>query len=433
MIMHVYKTTNHAYYSDSDYLQYTTTEYSHTVEIVDHKYIYADILICIGIALIYAASRMFRYRRFYKSRIFAIISALLKSFTNMVILCKYNKSKLRYQVSKSDNATKVSSHTTGNNKSRKSNGKIAKRERGPISTQNSASSRMPKSLNHKMPNNKASIICDKEDNVNITDEPQTDIVVEINTDKKPKLDNSDGSAQLDKSPKSDTGEDELNMINLSAELFIDTTAIHPIKDANGMSQEITINTPATTQMDTIPIAISNNTYIAGITNPNMNRNLANIYILLLNQDKYYIGRSYIPQNRIDQHRVGKYNAAKWVKLWGFNRVINILPEQNMFEEDYLTKIYMHKYGIEHVRGGTYFSPRLMPNQLELLQKEFDSALHRCFKCGDLFTRHHKCDYASKLIYCYYCLDQGHRMKYCPKLLQMLQSKSPNNMQNHATK
>lgn len=145
------------------------------------------------------------------------------------------------------------------------------------------------------------------------------------------------------------------------------------------------------------------------------RNLANIYILELNGGKYYIGRSYIPQNRIDQHRGGELHSAKWVTQWGFKGVLTVFPERNIFEEDYYTKLFMHKYGIEHVRGGTYFTSSLTPTQIAILQKEFDSALHRCFKCGDLFTRRHRCNFATANTYCYYCMGFGHRMKYCPKL------------------
>jgi hypothetical protein len=62
-----------------------------------------------------------------------------------------------------------------------------------------------------------------------------------------------------------------------------------------------------------------------------------------------------------------------------------------FEEDRYTKEYMHKHGIDKVRGGTYCSMKLTSEQIQSLQKEIYGATDCCFKCGSKGHFAQKCD------------------------------------------
>ena len=195
--------------------------------------------------------------------------------------------------------------------------------------------------------------------------------------------------------------------------YLDTVGSGPIIEKERSSIEL-----AATPTEFIQIVQQEtlNTY-------NMLRQLSKIYILQLNNNKYYIGRSFNPEQRIAQHQSGTWKAARWVNLWGVKNVIDIIPESDVLAEDILTKGYMMQHGIQHVRGGTYFSPKLLEWQLKALQMEFDSAMGKCFKCGYYLNRYHKCpshnDYMQRnkngVVMCYYCREEGHRMMNCPHM------------------
>ncbi len=136
--------------------------------------------------------------------------------------------------------------------------------------------------------------------------------------------------------------------------------------------------------------------------------MTSIYILALKQGKYYVGKSAHPVFRIQQHIRGE--GSLWTKIWGFKSVIEVTPDTTIFKEDTTTKEWMLKRGICNVRGGSFSSPLLSLSQVSLLQKEFDTALHTCFKCGAPFLRGHICERLTQ--YCYYCTRLGHRIETC---------------------
>ncbi len=169
----------------------------------------------------------------------------------------------------------------------------------------------------------------------------------------------------------------------------------------------------------------------------MTSNCQKIYVLRLNCNKFYIGRSTNLHVRFIDHMENR--GAQWVKLWKCQALIDVSKELSIFDEDHITKKYMFKYGIRNVRGGTYFNPCLTILQLETLRYEFDTATHRCFKCGLALHRNHRCAPSLCNLYrpqismdfhhtqyknynidrilpkCYYCTMYGHRMHNCPSI------------------
>lgn len=105
----------------------------------------------------------------------------------------------------------------------------------------------------------------------------------------------------------------------------------------------------------------------------------NIYILRLEQGKYYIGKSENPMKRFQQHLDG--NGSSWTKKYKPLSVIRIISNASNFDEDKYTKEYMAKYGIENVRGGSYVEVDLDDFQIETLKREIWSAQNKCSRCG----------------------------------------------------
>ena len=107
--------------------------------------------------------------------------------------------------------------------------------------------------------------------------------------------------------------------------------------------------------------------------------MTNIYILKLQNGKYYIGKTDNIEQRKQQHING--TASNWTKKYPPISVEQIIPNASDFDEDKYTKEYMSKYGIDNVRGGTYVTEELDEVQQYTLQKEIWGAKNLCTQCG----------------------------------------------------
>lgn len=115
--------------------------------------------------------------------------------------------------------------------------------------------------------------------------------------------------------------------------------------------------------------------------------MVTIYILELENKKYYVGRSKKKtdagiQSRIKQHFNQGQLAAAWCKKYKPTKIIEIKKNQTVYDENKWTKIYMQYYGIENVRGGDYVRVKLPKGDIEKLQRELDGANDRCHRCGE---------------------------------------------------
>ena len=104
-----------------------------------------------------------------------------------------------------------------------------------------------------------------------------------------------------------------------------------------------------------------------------------IYILQLEDNKFYIGKTENPQFRLNNHF--NYNGSAWTKKYKPLKVLKIIPDCDNFDEDRYTKEYMYKKGINNVRGGTYCKIKLDNDEIELLKKEINGANDCCYICG----------------------------------------------------
>lgn len=112
----------------------------------------------------------------------------------------------------------------------------------------------------------------------------------------------------------------------------------------------------------------------------MKINSFNLYVLKLIKDKYYVGITYRDLSiRFSQHQQGI--GASWTKLYKPISIIETLKTSNKFDEDKWTKMYMNKYGIENVRGGSYVKINLEKFQIKALKIELCTANNLCFKCN----------------------------------------------------
>ena len=104
-----------------------------------------------------------------------------------------------------------------------------------------------------------------------------------------------------------------------------------------------------------------------------------IYMLQLEKGKYYIGKTNNPQFRLETHF--NSNGSEWTKIYKPLKVLEIKPNCDDYDEDKYTRIYMDKYGINNVRGGSFVSVKLSKTQKDILHQMSNGTNDKCFICG----------------------------------------------------
>lgn len=122
-------------------------------------------------------------------------------------------------------------------------------------------------------------------------------------------------------------------------------------------------------------------FVQGLTNPETlsdEEYTKYIYILQLENNKYYIGKTTNPDVRIDNHFSN--NGAAWTKKYKPIKVHKIIPGDD-FDEDKYTLKYMSDYGIDNVRGGSYCEINLNTDKINQINHMIKSCKDLCFHCG----------------------------------------------------
>jgi hypothetical protein len=104
-----------------------------------------------------------------------------------------------------------------------------------------------------------------------------------------------------------------------------------------------------------------------------------IYVLKLTEGKYYIGKTNNPEFRLNKHFDN--NGSAWTKLYNPINVVEVIPNCDDYDEDKYTKIYMDKYGIENVRGGSFVTIKLDSNTINILNQMSNGTNNKCFFCS----------------------------------------------------
>jgi hypothetical protein len=104
-----------------------------------------------------------------------------------------------------------------------------------------------------------------------------------------------------------------------------------------------------------------------------------IYILQLQDDKYYVGKTINPSFRLDSHF--NSNGSAWTKLYKPIKIVELIPNCDDYDEDKYTRMFMDKYGIDNVRGGSFVSVELDQSTINHLRQMNNGTNDKCFKCG----------------------------------------------------
>lgn len=114
---------------------------------------------------------------------------------------------------------------------------------------------------------------------------------------------------------------------------------------------------------------------------NKKKVVPDVYVLLLEGDKYYVGESIDVSNRIRSHRRG--NGSAWTKK---HKVVSVLEpitkKQESFWELKETLERFKLHGIENVRGSMFTSPFGLSKSDKYMAGQLYCELNSlCRKCG----------------------------------------------------
>jgi len=121
-----------------------------------------------------------------------------------------------------------------------------------------------------------------------------------------------------------------------------------------------------------------------------------VYVLELADHCWYVGKTNDVQRRFQQHLAG--NGSAWTRKHRPLSISATYHNASPFDEDKVTKEYMARYGIHHVRvghrassrhtpptalfgGGVYVQINLPDEQKRSIEREIAGATDRCFICG----------------------------------------------------
>ena len=107
--------------------------------------------------------------------------------------------------------------------------------------------------------------------------------------------------------------------------------------------------------------------------------MVNIYILQLEDNKYYIGKTTQPEIRLDSHF--NSNGSSWTKKYKPIKVIGLIPDCDNYDEDKYTIKYMEKHGINNVRGGSFCEFNLSEENITTIKRMINGVSDNCYMCG----------------------------------------------------
>ncbi len=104
-----------------------------------------------------------------------------------------------------------------------------------------------------------------------------------------------------------------------------------------------------------------------------------IYILQLEEGKFYVGKTKNPDFRLEKHFSS--SGSVWTKKYKPISVLEIIPNCDNYDEDKNTIKYMEKYGINNVRGGSFCEIKLSDNNIITLNQMIKGVTDKCYICG----------------------------------------------------
>jgi hypothetical protein len=105
-----------------------------------------------------------------------------------------------------------------------------------------------------------------------------------------------------------------------------------------------------------------------------------IYVIMCQQEKYYVGKTTNFARRYQEHKNGTGSA--WTLKYPPIDVVEVVTNIDKYDEDKYVWKYMEKYGIDNVRGGSYSQINLSESLIACATRHINGAGDLCFGCGN---------------------------------------------------
>jgi hypothetical protein len=117
--------------------------------------------------------------------------------------------------------------------------------------------------------------------------------------------------------------------------------------------------------------------------------LCYIYVLELEQNKLYVGKTQKPLSRIGDHLIASIHeditgcsGAAWTTMYKPKRIFRVIASYDEFDEDLYTLRYMKEKGIDNVRGGSFCELNLTNDNVSTISKMISGSGDKCYFCGE---------------------------------------------------
>jgi hypothetical protein len=152
--------------------------------------------------------------------------------------------------------------------------------------------------------------------------------------------------------------------------------------------------------------------------------MVSIYTLALDDNKYFIGRTTNTEICPDDEE--SVQNVQWLSTYKPIQVIEFIHDCDDFDEDKYVLKYMDRYGIDNVRGGSFYEMDICPEVYVMIENMICTAKRQCFSCGRNGHLIHQChNYDIKEMEkiwdcfknkCFECYGHGdvHSIQECPK-------------------
>lgn len=107
--------------------------------------------------------------------------------------------------------------------------------------------------------------------------------------------------------------------------------------------------------------------------------MIHIYIIKLENEKYYVGKTLYPDFRIKDHF--NSNGSTWTRKYKPIELIKIIENCDDYDEDKWTIKYMEEFGINNVRGGGFNQIKLSLENINTINQMFKTYNNQCYICG----------------------------------------------------
>lgn len=107
--------------------------------------------------------------------------------------------------------------------------------------------------------------------------------------------------------------------------------------------------------------------------------MSKLYVLQLQNGKYYVGKTDDLATRYSQHKSG--NGSEWTRLHKPVKILETRQLKSDEDETTLTKELMKKHGPDNVRGGAFCQRELPDYVKKTIELEQKSSSDSCYNCG----------------------------------------------------